>query len=97
MTFDALRPRYDHGRAITLTMTSSGPRLHAFSPVFETGPNVSAAAVRLDDPTEALARSVLMSAERRAYIADRWAFWKTHEHEKTENPGTVYARGMGGE
>ena len=33
MTFDALRPRYDHGNSMTLTMTACGPKIHAFSPV----------------------------------------------------------------
>jgi len=97
MTFDALRPRYDHGRAITLTMTSLGARLHAFSPVFETGPTTGEAAVQLDDPSAALARSALMPPERRTYLAERWAFWKAHEQEKAQHPSTIYAHGIGGE
>lgn len=97
ITFDALRPRYDHGRAITLTMTSTGPRLHAFSPVFETNPAIGNAAVRLGDPVPALARSVLMSPERRTYLTERWAYWKAHEQEKAQYPSAIFTHGVGGE
>lgn len=38
MTFDSLRPKYDHSSTITATMTPTGVELFAFSPVFESGP-----------------------------------------------------------
>lgn len=79
MTFDALRPRYDHGRSVTLTMTVRGPRPFAFSPCYGTGTHSGPAAVLLGDPTEALSRSVMISDERKAYISRRWNHWRDIE------------------
>ena len=36
-------------------------------------------AVVLGDPSEALERSVMMSDERRAYLAQRWMHWQEYE------------------
>ena len=78
MTFDALRPRYDHGNSMTLTMTACGPVIHAFSRVYGTNPSISEGAVVLGDPSEALERSVMMSDERRAHLAQRWTHWQEY-------------------
>lgn len=82
MTFDSLRPRFDHASSITLSMEVGQPTLHAFSPVYGTSADVGADAVRLGDPTDALARSVMMSPERKAYLSERWEFWRNDELER---------------
>lgn len=96
MTFDALRPRYDHSRSMTLTMTSQGPELFAFSPVYETSAFVGAGALLLGDPDSALARSVMMSEERRTYLSKRWRYWQDHTRQSTDS-NERYMRSMGGE
>jgi hypothetical protein len=95
MTFDALRPRFDHSNSITLTMTARGPEIHAFSPVYGTGSHVGEGALVLGDPHDALERSVMISDERRAYLAKRWSHWQQRERQKNADPNRVYARQVG--
>jgi hypothetical protein len=95
MTFDALRPRYDHSNSMTLTMTSHGPVVHAFSPVYGTGTNTGEGALLLGDPQAALARSVMMTDERRAYLSKRWAYWQEHEQQRKSGPRRHHARRLG--
>ncbi|MFD1086252.1 Shedu anti-phage system protein SduA domain-containing protein [Micromonospora andamanensis] len=90
LTFDSLRPRYDHGRSITLTMTTNGPRLFCFSPCYGTRTDTGPTSVLLGDPTEALARSVMMSSARKDYIAHRWAYWR--DVELSSRAGTTRVR-----
>ena len=95
MTFDVLRPRYDHGNSMTLTMTACGPKIHAFSPAYGTSPSISEGAVVLGDPSEALERSVMMSDERRAYLAQRWTHWREYELTTKAAIGGPHARQVG--
>ncbi|MEV6306937.1 Shedu anti-phage system protein SduA domain-containing protein [Actinoplanes sp. NPDC051861] len=76
MTFDSLHPRFDHSRTLTVSLTANGPRPYAFSPVFGTTTSSGPACLLLGDPSEALTRSVMMSDERKAYLAQRWAYWQ---------------------
>ncbi|MFF5781201.1 Shedu anti-phage system protein SduA domain-containing protein [Streptomyces virginiae] len=94
MTFDALRPRYDHSRSMTLTMTSQGPKIFAFSPMYGTHTGVGAGALLLGDPEEALARTVMMTDERRTYLSKRWQHWQDHER-RPSNPDVRYVRSTG--
>jgi hypothetical protein len=91
MTFDALRPRFDHSNSMTLTMTAYGPRIHAFSSVYGTSAHLGEGALVLGDPHDALSRSVMISDERRAYLAKRWAYWQQHEREKNTDPNRMDA------
>jgi hypothetical protein len=75
-TFDSLRPQYFHSSSITVSMTAGGPQPFAFSPVYSTGTNVLDAARVLGDPTAAFERSVMMTAERRGYLKNRWNYWR---------------------
>lgn len=79
LTFDALRPRYDHGRSVTVTLTANGPRPFAFSPHYGTGTDSGPTTLILGDPTDALNRSVMMSQDRKDYIARRWEHWRDVE------------------
>jgi Domain of unknown function (DUF4263) len=75
-TFDSLRPHHFHSSSITVSMTAEGPLPFAFSPVYSTGTNVLDAARVLGDPAVAFQRSVMMTAERRAYLNKRWEYWR---------------------
>lgn len=81
MTFDSLRPRFDHSNSVTLTMTVEGPKIYAFSPVYGTGTHTGKGALLLGDPHDALDRSVMMSEERRVYLAKRWSYWQQQERQ----------------
>lgn len=92
MTFDSLRPRFDHANSVTVTMTAKGPRPFAFSPTYCTSAETGLDAKILGDPTAALNRSVMMTPERRAYLAGRWEYWR--EVESKHDPNKSYMRSM---
>lgn len=75
ITFDALRPRLDHSSSITASMTATGPEAFAFSPLYCTGPHLLRDIRHLGGTEDALARSVMMSDQRRQYLAERWQHW----------------------
>jgi Domain of unknown function (DUF4263) len=95
MTFDALRPRFDHSNSMTLTMTAQGPKIHAFSPVYGTDTSVGKGALLLDDPHDALDRSVMISDERRAYLAKRWSYWQQRERRENADRNRLHFRQTG--
>jgi hypothetical protein len=97
MTYDAVRPRYDHANSVTVTMTAKGPRPFAFSPVYGTGTSTGSDALTLGDPSEALARSVMMSGERKSYLAGRWDHWMRVDQSTRRNPTSFFARTVGRE
>lgn len=97
MTFDSIRPRYDHANSVTVTMTATGPRPFAFSPVYGTDANTGVDALTLGDPAEALLRSVMMSPERKSYLARRWEHWKQVEQGVRRDPVKLLARSLGRE
>ncbi|MCA0296277.1 MAG: DUF4263 domain-containing protein [Actinobacteria bacterium] len=95
MTFDSLRPRHDHSNSITATMTATGPAPFAFSPVYGTGPRTGETALMLGSPLDALGRSVMMSDERRQYLAARWRFWaERHEDDLRLRRRITYRSGL---
>ncbi|MGK8487116.1 Shedu anti-phage system protein SduA domain-containing protein [Nocardia asiatica] len=86
MTFDSLRPRYESSNSVTVTMTAEGPRPHSFSPLFGTTTFSGSSAIILgSDIDDALGRSVMITDERRAYLADRWRYWNRRELEQRRN------------
>lgn len=95
MTFDALRPRFDHSNSMTLTMTARGPVIHAFSPVYGTHTGVGEGALLLGDPHDALERSVMISDERRMYLAKRWSHWQQRALQRHTDPNRLYVRRTG--
>lgn len=54
-------------------------------------------ALILGDPSAALARSVMMSDERRAYLAKRWAYWQKVELDRRADPHAIWGYGAGRE
>ncbi|MGI5456057.1 Shedu anti-phage system protein SduA domain-containing protein [Streptomyces sp. CA-249302] len=95
MTFDALRPRYDHSISMTLTMTAQGPKIHAFSPVYGTGTNTGPRALRLSDAEAAFSRSVMMTEERREYLKKRWDYWRNFEQQERPASSRIRTRRTG--
>lgn len=84
LTFDSLRPRYDHGDSLTLRMTATGPVVHAFSPTYATGTHTGSVATRLGSPSDALRRSVMLTRERKDYLESRWRHWGEEHTQRTE-------------
>lgn len=94
-TFDSLKPLEKQHGSLTIKMTASGqPRPWAFDAGYETGAFVSEDALRLGDPAEALARSKMISAERKEYVATRWEYWRQVELDRDRSRHT-YADSMG--
>jgi len=75
MTFDSIRPRFEHRSSVTVSMTAQGPCPFAFSPVYGTGTHTIDHAPILGNPADALERTVMMSDARKAYLAGRWEYW----------------------
>lgn len=75
MTFDSLRPNFNHKSSLTLSLEHGQPTLHAFSPMFGTTTGIGPTALRLGNPSDALARTVMMTASRKEYLRDRWQHW----------------------
>lgn len=95
MTFDSLRPHHFHSTSITVSMTAAGPQPFAFSPVYGTGTHVLDAARILGDPAAAFDRSVMMTAERKIYLAQRWKHWRQVAIELEDGRRENGPRGMG--
>lgn len=76
-------------------MTAAGPKPFAFSPVYGTGTHVLDAARILGDPTAAFDRSVMMTAEQKAYLAQRWKHWRKVAIEIEDGRRENGPRGMG--
>jgi Domain of unknown function (DUF4263) len=94
ITFDSLRPRYDHRLSVTVTKSAGqGLRPLAFSPVYQTDTDTGEDAKILGDATEALDRSVMMTQERREYLKGRWNFW--WDDERRRDQSKTYMRSSG--
>ena len=95
MTYDSLRPRYDHSNSLTVKMRARGPKAVAFSPVYGTGDESGALALRVRGLETALNRSVMMTVERRAYLAERLAHWQRVEEERRKDTKSMHLRSTG--
>jgi hypothetical protein len=94
-TFDSLKPLEKQHGSLTVKMTAGGqPHPWAFDAGYETGAFVGEDAIRLGDPAEALARSKMMSAERKEYVATRWEYWRKVELNRDRSRHS-YADSMG--
>jgi hypothetical protein len=98
-TFDSLYPRYDSADSITATMTVDGPRAFALSPTFGTDSQSGIDALILGDLDDALKRTVMMSEERKTYLAGRWEHWRRVEERVVadRDRNRNYARRLGKE
>jgi hypothetical protein len=75
-TYDQLTAEQEAGDYATLTREVDGWRLDSLPPTFTTGLSMTDLAVVIKDPSPVLSRTDLMSEERRAYIAERWKYWR---------------------
>lgn len=92
-SYDSLKPNYGHANSITMTMTANGPRPFAFSPMYGTGPETGPDSMILGDASDALARSVMMSETRKAYLEERWNFWNEAERKLDSNKTPIRSMG----
>lgn len=90
MTFDSLRPRFDHSDSLTVKLTANRPRVFAVSPHYSTSTHTGAEALRLGEIADALARSVMMSEARKHYLANRWAHWAQVEQARAVDGKQTY-------
>ena len=81
MTFDSLRPRYEHRNSMTVKMTATGPEAIAFSPVYGTSTASGAVTRVVRNLAGALQMSVMMTTERRRYVSERFEHWHQREEE----------------
>jgi hypothetical protein len=75
-TYDQLVPEQEGADYATLTLQADRWDLHSLPPTFSTGSLIMELAEVIDNPSIALSQTVLMSAERQAYIIERWAYWR---------------------
>lgn len=94
MTFDALRPRYDHAHSLTARMTATGPEAIAFSPVFGTDAESGSLALTVDGIDAALDRTVMLTNSRRDYLRSRFSYWRGVELDVRASERSVI-RSMG--
>lgn len=90
-SFDSLKPEYGLSEAITAKLTPQGIKLHAFAPTFGTYANLSDGGLELGDPREAFERTIMMSEERKAYLARRWEHWMSVARTREEHPDHIYS------
>jgi len=75
-TYDQLRPDDEARDYATLTATTTGFKLDALPPTFATGHNTADLAALIADPALALAQVPLISDARRAFLHERWKYWR---------------------
>lgn len=93
-SFDSLSPAYNLSEAITAKLTPKGIRMHAFSPTFGTYADLSNGGLSLGGPSKALQRTVMMSDDRKAYLANRWDYWMTVARTRVKHPDRTYSTTM---
>jgi len=77
MTFDSLQPRESRCNFATIKLTaSSGIELHRLPPSFTSGPVTRELASVARDPRAAISKTELWTEERKAYVLERWLYWK---------------------
>ena len=84
-TYDQLAPEQEAGDYATITCHVDRWSLHSLPPTFSTGYHMMEMSEVISDPSAVVARVDLMSAERRAYVIERWEHWRrvalsAHDH-----------------
>lgn len=82
-TFDSLKP------------VSEAEGLWDLPPTFATHPNMRELFEAIARPEAALAKVPLIDDVRRAYVAERWAHWRTQIQQNRQ--GDIAVTAMGGE
>ncbi|MGW4819349.1 Shedu anti-phage system protein SduA domain-containing protein [Streptomyces sp. NPDC004227] len=75
-TYDQLAPEPEAADYATLTYQVDAWSLHSVPPTFSTGYHIMDMGEVISDPSEGLSRADLMSPERRAYVVERWEYWR---------------------
>ncbi|MDX3135972.1 DUF4263 domain-containing protein [Streptomyces europaeiscabiei] len=96
-TFDSLKPVAEARDYGTLTRSVRGWDLKALPPTFTTHPIMRELFEVISRPEAALAKVPLIDDARRAYVAERWAHWRTQIQQNRQGEITVTATGGEGE
>jgi hypothetical protein len=75
-TYDQLLPEQEAADYATLSHHVDAWSLHSVPPTFSTGYHITDMSEVISDPSEGLSRTDPMSAERRAYVVERWEYWR---------------------
>ncbi|MEU7719184.1 Shedu anti-phage system protein SduA domain-containing protein [Streptomyces tibetensis] len=75
-TYDQLAPEREAGDYATLTYQVDQWILHSLPPTFSTGQHMMEMGEIIRDPSKAVLLTALMSAERKAYVIERWEYWR---------------------
>ncbi|MFF3089718.1 Shedu anti-phage system protein SduA domain-containing protein [Streptomyces nojiriensis] len=78
-TYDQLRPESDGADYATITRTVNGWDLHSIPPTFSTGSHIRELSGVVSDPSKAVSRTDLIGSDRRAYLLERWSYWRAVE------------------
>jgi hypothetical protein len=90
MTFDRLRLRNDLDDVVTVRLRSSGEmRVIGMPASYTTGPMTGETSLRTGPAPEVVARVSGWTAERRAWVKDRWAYWAEDEAARQRTPGPL--------
>jgi hypothetical protein len=76
LTYDQLKPEREAEDYATLTLTAYEWQLHSIPPTFSTGSHIMEISGVAADPSRAISQTDLISAERKAYLLDRWNYWR---------------------
>ncbi|MCX5608241.1 DUF4263 domain-containing protein [Streptomyces sp. NBC_00047] len=79
-TYDQLRPSREGADYATITRTAVGWTLHSIPPTFSTGARMRELSGVVGDPSAAVSRTDLIGSDRRAYLLERWRYWRAIEH-----------------
>lgn len=76
-TYDQLRPEPGSEDHVTITNNAYGWSLNSIPPTFCTGSHITELSRVVSNASQAVAKADLISPERRAYLLERWKYWRS--------------------
>ncbi|MFD8932769.1 MULTISPECIES: Shedu anti-phage system protein SduA domain-containing protein [Streptomyces] len=76
-TYDQLRPEDEAEDYATITNSVYEWSLNSIPPTFCTGSHIMELSRIVSDPSQAIAKADLTSPERKAYLLERWKYWRS--------------------
>ncbi|MEU3856072.1 Shedu anti-phage system protein SduA domain-containing protein [Streptomyces sp. NPDC028722] len=76
-TYDQLRPEREAEDYATITNSVYEWFLNSIPPTFGTGAHITELSRIVSDPSEAITKTALASPARKAYLLERWKYWRS--------------------
>lgn len=76
-TYDQLRPAQEAEDYATITNSTYDWSLNSIPPTFSTGSHITELSRIVSDPSQAITQAELTSPERKAYLLERWRYWRS--------------------